>query len=231
MPSAGGEQGSGSESGQPGSGQGGSAADTGSSGSQGGSGSQQGSGAYGSDADLEAIFDGSLGDFDGDMQGERERIASTGQGSGQGAAGREAADAAQVEDAGTGGMGGFGDVGGGMEGGQAGSMGGGGTMGGSQQGSSTQGSASQGDNSDGASGQNAGEGQSDITYDSEGGDFDTSERDGANVADIPDDIPTDGTGEDQVAEQIREAAMAETDPQIRDALWDEYRRHMGIKKK
>ena len=35
---------------------------------------------------------------------------------------------------------------------------------------------------------------------------------------------------DGLAEQIREAAMAESDPQIRDALWDEYRRHMGIKK-
>jgi hypothetical protein len=39
----------------------------------------------------------------------------------------------------------------------------------------------------------------------------------------------EGTGEDQVAKQIREAAMAETDPDIREALWDEYRKHTGIK--
>ena len=57
----------------------------------------------------------------------------------------------------------------------------------------------------------------------------TSDRDGAMVADIPEDIPVDGMGDDTVAAQIREAAMAETDPDIREALWDEYRRHTGIK--
>jgi hypothetical protein len=48
---------------------------------------------------------------------------------------------------------------------------------------------------------------------------------------LPPDIPADGTGEDQVARQIREAALAEKDPKIREALWNEYRRQMGIKKK
>jgi len=47
---------------------------------------------------------------------------------------------------------------------------------------------------------------------------------------IPDDIPMDGTGEDVIARQIREAAVQEEDPIIREALWDEYRKHMGIKK-
>jgi hypothetical protein len=47
---------------------------------------------------------------------------------------------------------------------------------------------------------------------------------------VPDDIPADGTGEDQVARQLREAALAEKDPVVRDALWDQYRRHMGIRK-
>ena len=46
---------------------------------------------------------------------------------------------------------------------------------------------------------------------------------------IPDDIPMDGTGEDVIARQIREAAIQEDDPLIREALWDEYRKHMGIK--
>jgi hypothetical protein len=48
------------------------------------------------------------------------------------------------------------------------------------------------------------------------------------VADLPDDITVDESAEDQVARQIREAAMAEKDPLIRDALWDEYRKHMGM---
>ena len=47
---------------------------------------------------------------------------------------------------------------------------------------------------------------------------------------IPDDIPMDGTGEDVIARQIREAAIQEDDPAIREALWEEYRKHMGIKK-
>jgi hypothetical protein len=50
----------------------------------------------------------------------------------------------------------------------------------------------------------------------------------AQAAKIPDDIPLDGDAEDQVARQLREAAMAEKDPTIRDALWDEYRKHQGI---
>jgi hypothetical protein len=51
------------------------------------------------------------------------------------------------------------------------------------------------------------------------------------VVKIPDDIPVDGSAEDQVAKQIRAAAEAETDPKIRDALWNEYRKQMGMKTK
>jgi hypothetical protein len=36
-------------------------------------------------------------------------------------------------------------------------------------------------------------------------------------------------GEDVIARQIREAAILENDPLIQNALWDEYRKHMGIK--
>lgn len=75
-----------------------------------------------------------------------------------------------------------------------------------------------------------GGGQMDKQGEFEGGDFDESERDAAKVASIPEDISADGSGDDQVARQIREAAMAEKDPVIRDALWDEYRKHMGMKK-
>jgi hypothetical protein len=44
---------------------------------------------------------------------------------------------------------------------------------------------------------------------------------------VPDDIP-EGRGDDVVARQIREAAMNEPDPELREALWDEYRRYTGL---
>jgi len=43
----------------------------------------------------------------------------------------------------------------------------------------------------------------------------------------PDDIPS-GRDDDVVARQLREAAMREPDPELREALWDEYRRYTGI---
>ena len=42
----------------------------------------------------------------------------------------------------------------------------------------------------------------------------------------PDDIP-DARDDDIIARQLREAAMAETDPDLREALWEEYRRYKG----
>ena len=59
----------------------------------------------------------------------------------------------------------------------------------------------------------------------------TGSGSGAAADGPPGDIPRDTTGEDQVARQLREAALAETDPAIREALWDEYRKTMGIRKK
>ncbi len=47
----------------------------------------------------------------------------------------------------------------------------------------------------------------------------------ANAADaVPADIP-DGSDDDVVARQIREAAQRETDPELREKLWDEYRKY------
>lgn len=43
---------------------------------------------------------------------------------------------------------------------------------------------------------------------------------GAAPADVP-----DGHDDDIVARQIREAAIAETDPELKDKLWDEYRKY------
>ncbi len=41
---------------------------------------------------------------------------------------------------------------------------------------------------------------------------------------VPADIP-DGSDDDVVARQIREAAQRETDPELREKLWDEYRKY------
>lgn len=43
---------------------------------------------------------------------------------------------------------------------------------------------------------------------------------------IPDDIP-DARDDDIIARQLREAAMNETDPELREKLWEEYRRYKG----
>lgn len=40
----------------------------------------------------------------------------------------------------------------------------------------------------------------------------------------PPDIP-DGSDDDVVARQLREAAMKESDPELREKLWDEYRKY------
>ena len=46
---------------------------------------------------------------------------------------------------------------------------------------------------------------------------------------IPEDIAKARDSEDQVARQIREAAEQEENPRIRDALWEEYRKHTGLR--
>jgi hypothetical protein len=43
----------------------------------------------------------------------------------------------------------------------------------------------------------------------------------------PANIPS-GSDDDVVARQLREAAMREPDPAIREKLWDEYRKYKGI---
>ena len=43
----------------------------------------------------------------------------------------------------------------------------------------------------------------------------------------PEDIPS-GRDDDVVARQLREAAMTEPDPDLREALWEEYRNYTGI---
>jgi hypothetical protein len=44
---------------------------------------------------------------------------------------------------------------------------------------------------------------------------------------VPEDIPS-GNDDDVVARQLREAAMSEPDPELREKLWDEYRNYTGL---
>lgn len=43
----------------------------------------------------------------------------------------------------------------------------------------------------------------------------------------PEDIPS-GSDDDVVARQLREAAMREPDPEVRERLWNEYRKYKGL---
>ena len=49
-------------------------------------------------------------------------------------------------------------------------------------------------------------------------------RGGSGPNTVPADIP-DGSDDDVVARQLREAAMKETDPELREKLWQEYRNY------
>lgn len=57
-----------------------------------------------------------------------------------------------------------------------------------------------------------------------------SRRTQAEAFPPPDDIPS-GDDDDVVARQIREAAMYEKDPELREKLWEEYRRYKEQTKK
>ncbi len=43
---------------------------------------------------------------------------------------------------------------------------------------------------------------------------------------VPDDVG-DGSDDDIIARQLREAATNEEDPELRERLWEEYRRYKG----
>ena len=72
------------------------------------------------------------------------------------------------------------------------------------------------DSANGAKGDGGSEGQGQTEEGSSG----TAAND---VIPIPEDID-DGQGDDIVLRQIRDAAMKEKDPVLREKLWDEYRR-------
>jgi hypothetical protein len=170
--------------------------------------------------DPEGAFDKSLGDFDGAIAREREGMASAGKGSGRSAEGREAGDANAVKSA----AGGTGRAGRGVDSGDVGRESDTGEAGAGEP-------ADAGTTAQGGSGaKEAGAGSPEESSAAEGTAGKGAGQQGEAAPDIPDDIPADGTGEDQVARQLREAAMAEKDPVVREALWEQYRRHTGLKK-
>ena len=155
--------------------------------------------------DLEGILRESMGDYDREIGRERGVMASSGQGS---AAGPGSAGGMIGQPSGSGGpmvtipnAGAGGGIGGGGQG-------------------AAGGSASAGSGS-GAGGGGGGAPR-------EGG---ASAGPPETKVEIPEDVADAVSSEDQVARQIREAAEQEEDERIREALWDEYRRHMGLKKK
>lgn len=154
--------------------------------------------------ELDAQLMAELGDFDEMLLREQERVKAsaprTDAGAGSGGAGG----------GGTGGNGSGGDGSGGMSGdgtdGSSGETGDGSRSG--NQGSAA--SASGG----GASGSSRGGGASPPgSWNKPGG-----------AGGQPDDIP-DGSDDDVVARQLREAAEKETDPELKEKLWEEYRRY------
>ena len=104
------------------------------------------------------------------------------------------------------------------EGGQQGGSGSGSQSGGEQ--SQSQSSSATGGSGGGGAG--AQQGDRAIATTSAGG----AEQGGEDIIPIPEDIG-DGRNDDIVLRQIREAAMNESDPVLREKLWDEYRRIRG----
>ena len=156
-------------------------------------------------AALDEMLMAGLGEYDERLLREQERIkaatpnnnSGSGDGSGDGS-GSEGSDAG-------GGMGGEGEEGDSADG-------------------SDGESGSRGQNTGGAAGDNSESGES--GGQPEGGAVDSSEGSGQSGSDSeqPEDIG-DGSDDDVVARQLREAAEKETDPELKAKLWEEYRRY------
>jgi len=106
---------------------------------------------------------------------------------------------------------------------------------GSESGAGGQGDGSEGEGSEGgpegegqdAGGSPGGKREGDQSGDQRGGgpeDSSTGSAEDGSDRDQPSDIP-DGSDDDVVARQLREAAEKETDPELKAKLWEEYRRY------
>jgi hypothetical protein len=160
-------------------------------------------------AQIDRELDRSLGVFDEELRREQAIIAQRrgardGSG-GYGGSGGEGDDAGTAQ-AGTG----VGDTDDGT-----GAAAGAGSGGEGAAGSGTGEGQGQGRGQSGRSGSSQGEG---------GGGVGGGPRGGGGPSTVPADIP-DGSDDDIVARQLREAAMQETDPELREKLWEEYRNY------
>jgi hypothetical protein len=96
-----------------------------------------------------------------------------------------------------------------------------------QQGPGEAGEAGQAGDESGESGAPGGRGESAGRQSGEqggGGGVGGGTAGGSGPNTVPADIP-DGRDDDIVARQLREAAMKETDPELRERLWEEYRQY------
>ena len=88
----------------------------------------------------------------------------------------------------------------------------------------------------GQAGKSSGEESQDAGKNGSGGGVEVAKKRDGDYEDVsvyeqlPADIP-DGSDDDVVARQLREAALREKDPKLRERLWDEYRKYKGIARK
>lgn len=156
-------------------------------------------------AQIDRELDESFGVFDGRMRDEQATIA--GQRGGRGGSGG----------------GGQGNGEGAGANGQNGAGGEGDGAGGEGQGSGQQGRG-QGQGQGQGQGEGEGQGQGGGQRGGGGGVGGGGAGGGSGPNTAPADIP-DGSDDDIVARQLREAAMNETDPELREKLWQEYRNY------
>jgi hypothetical protein len=161
-------------------------------------------------AQIDRQFDISFGVFDGQMRDEQAVIAGQRGGRGNGAAGGR--DGTGTEN-GEGGAsnGGNGNGGNGEDAGNGSGQDGNGRSGTGQNGNGNASGEGQGEQ-----GQGRGQGG--------GGGYGGGAGGGSGPNTVPADIP-DGKDDDVVARQLREAAMSETDTELREKLWQEYRNY------
>jgi hypothetical protein len=157
-------------------------------------------------AEIDRRFDETFAVFDARMRKEQETVS-------QERAGRD------------GSAGGNGAEGEGSDG----TAGGGAANGDGSGGPGKEGAGEGADTGDGASGTGSEGGQGgDVAAGSGtqggGGGVGGGAKGGGGPRDVPADI-LDGRDDDIVARQLREAAMKETDPELRERLWEEYRKY------
>jgi hypothetical protein len=148
-------------------------------------------------AQIEGELNASFGVFDARIDSEQQVLAQQRGGSGDNGSGSASAGGTTGEEEGSG-------------------------NGAGQQGAS--GKQGDGKNGQSSSGREDGQSAKGNSTQGGGGGYGGGARGGSGPNTAPADIP-DGSDDDIVARQLREAAMKETDPELREKLWEEYRNY------